>query len=302
LWAAVETDWDGYRIWHALRGLAGVGDKTDLERLISLGDQPLLRIHWQVIEEAAAQAGVPIPPHIRAAQQRLDEQRGSGDFYHHFEARRPVAAEEPAVTARTARTTAKEKGGFPPAFSAEGETNAFLSAYKESRAGRWSLTRMEPLFEAVDLAVYLIALDRPGEALEVVSFLSSSVAFTGNYNIWTPVGYALCWQARLHRLAGDTARADAALQRVREHPFLVNLRQERVGQLLDRARADIDAASREKTAKAACHKLARALDTACFFVETGHAGFPWAGWYSVPQGEALVMDGLGRMGERLRAG
>ena len=58
---------------------------------------------------------------------------------------------------------------------------------------------METLFEEVDLSIYLLAMGRDSEALEVAAFLPAQIAFSGNYNIWAPTGNAITVGAYLLR-------------------------------------------------------------------------------------------------------
>lgn len=110
---------------------------------------------------------------------------------------------------------------FPSVFYADGESVKFLSRHKSSLQKRLSLTRMKEMFDEVDLAFYLTALDRNDEALRAASFICDHCDFTGNYNVWTPVGYALCLKTRLCRLDGDLASGRSAIERIRIHPFQV---------------------------------------------------------------------------------
>src|SRR5215472_14409415 len=105
----------------------------------------------------------------------------------------------------------------PAVIAAAGDPNRHLARWKASLARRWSLTRMHELFEAVELAWCFVALSQAQEAQEIVRAVGM-VSFEGNYNIWTPVGHALCLQARLARLASDAQAWEAVMARIRAHP------------------------------------------------------------------------------------
>ena len=305
LWEVVEGDWETYRVWHALRALAGMRTPAHIDRLVDLGRTPILDIHWEVIQEAAETTGVTIPQDVLKAQEAFEAQREDGDFYDHFAARkeqwevvqdhRQAPAEEKPTQYRR-----RPKLAFPPVFLSDGEQNSFLQKYKRSLAKRWTLTRMEGLFEEVDLAFYVDALGRSDEALQIVAFLTDQVAFSGNYNIWTPVGYGLCLRARLHRLAGDTPAAASALQRLIEHPFHTQLPKAEVLEKIAAFPSELEEGFRDASTKWAALQLSRTLQAICYYRETGVAGFAHSGWYAVDELESLFVAGKQRLHERLK--
>ena len=312
LWEVVDGDWDTYRVWTAIRALGAIGDAADLDRLIALGRTRILDIHWDAIVDAARARHRKIPAAIAAAQRALATERGDGDFHDDFRARRATwpahrdvgtapSTTAPRAAAPAARRPAKKavRPRFPPVFAPVRADNAFVAAYKRSLARRLSLTRMEALFDEVSLAVFLDALGRADEALAIVSFLSSQVTFTGDQNIWTPVGLGICVEARLRRQAGDLAGADRALDRLRAHPFRVRESRADVRARIAELTAELDGELAGPSRRAACDSAARTLATLIFYRETVAAGFPHARFYPPRQVEAVVTDRLARLRERL---
>jgi hypothetical protein len=311
LWKTIEEDWETYRIWHAIRAVGRLRDKRQTERLIALGDRPILRIHWSAIREAAAEHGLPIPAEIAAAQARLEAERGPADFREHFLARKaawPAAldletAHHPSQGERPMAKTAAAKpeaGAQAPAFlDPEKEKHAFLKAHKQALQKKWSLKSMNPLFDAVDLAFYLAALGRNADAAGICGLIADSVSFSGNYNVWTPVGYAICLRARLLRLAGKAGEADAALKPVIATPMNRTPAQAQIDKDLGTLQADLDKALAASAKKAACQSAARKLYTASWYLEFAHAKVPGFGSYAIDPLETLWREGLGKLAARL---
>lgn len=89
---------------------------------------------------------------------------------------------------------AKQQPPAPPQEALpDGEPNRYLAKVKASLCRRWSVSRMETLYEIADLAVYLWALERPGEAVAVAAAVATAVPAPPplpkggvNYNVWCP--------------------------------------------------------------------------------------------------------------------
>ncbi|MDQ1317852.1 MAG: hypothetical protein QG588_1507 [Candidatus Poribacteria bacterium] len=306
LWETVNEDWEIYRVLHALRALASLDGKANIEKMIELGRTKILRTHWAVIQEAAKNSGILIPPDIIEEQKRLEALRGNSDFYDYFNARKPNwnAKHEQAVdnvVKNPAQHSKKPTPVFPEVFSPVSEQNKFLRTYKSSIQRRLTFTRMEGLFEEVDLAFYLTALKRTDEALQSITFLVSNVEFNGNYNIWTPVGFGICLQERLYRLAGKNQFAETALKRIQVHPFQAESTKTHVEKDIAELQSELEDGYHEKSIRTACRKLSRTLYLICYYRETGVAGFPHSGWYSVEELERLFSDGLNKLCERLES-
>ncbi len=104
------------------------------------------------------------------------------------------------------KATRQPTAGATPEALTSAEPHPYLAKIKPGVAKRFSLTRMEPLYEAVDLAWYLVALGREREARSLVDDIAAGAAFNGNYNTWSPAANAIALAARLARLAGDEPR------------------------------------------------------------------------------------------------
>lgn len=183
-------------------------------------------------------------------------------------------------------------------FASSNEENTFVKKYKISLSKRLSLSRTKELFEAVDLAFYLVALDRQPEALSLVSFLSNNIEFPENYNIWSPVGYAICLQIRLHRMANDLVAASQCLNLIRLHPvYVVDVSQSQ--QLLERFRSQLELIYAQRSSKWSCQSLSRALYKLCCIREV----YVVAIWNLEPdlvnETEALVVNGFHKLRSRL---
>lgn len=100
----------------------------------------------------------------------------------------------------------------PACIAPEGESNKALSKVRAKLAARPSLRSSVWLYDAQRLATSMHALGRDDDALAVARWLAANVTFQGNYDLWTPVGFARCLAARILRRRGD---ADGALDAVR---------------------------------------------------------------------------------------
>lgn len=318
LWRTVERDWETYRVWHAIRAIAHLRDKRETEKLLRLGAEPYLRIHWSAIKTAASEQGIAIPADIAEAQGRLEIQRGKADFHPWFEARKaawpqtedldiqsPDRAAAKGMPASSAKATADKTapaakaGGFPDFLAPEQEENAFIKDRKQGLAKAWSLKSMNPLFDTVDLAYYLVALGRGRDAETICRLLADSVTFSGNFNIWSPVGSGIVLKARLLRAAGKAAEADAALQPVLANPFNRTPPPDQLAEQLQALPGDLEKATAHSGKKAACQSIARKLYTTTYFLEHAAARVPGYTGYPTEALEALWSRGLSLLADRI---
>src|SRR5689334_9254929 len=91
---------------------------------------------------------------------------------------------------------AKAHQDLPGAFLPDDEPNGFLRKFKSTRVSKWRLTSSASLWEMSDLATYLLALERPTEAIDVAGYPADRVQFRRDYNIWSPV--SCCMNVRSH--------------------------------------------------------------------------------------------------------
>lgn len=76
---------------------------------------------------------------------------------------------------------------MPGFLDPEREPHPWLGKQKLARVGKWSFRSSVRLWELCDLALYLTALNRPLEAMEIFSWVSANTRFEGNYDLWAPV-------------------------------------------------------------------------------------------------------------------
>lgn len=188
---------------------------------------------------------------------------------------------------------------LPKVLTQSEDANHYLARLKASLAKRWSLTRMNDLFDAVNFGIYLMALRRERDASEI--FLPiTAITFRGNYNIWTPAGYAICLQARIHRLSLDTQQWHLLMERIREH-HVEGFSADDLPVHLDDLSRYLDEGYREKSLKWACLRMAMALAVICYYRECALAGIEHATPYDADTLESLIRDGMERLRERLEA-
>ncbi len=111
----------------------------------------------------------------------------------------------------------------PPlsAFDPTGEANPKLARFKAARIDKWSLRSSKSLWDMSDLATYLLALERYGEAADIGEFVSRSVSFGGNYNLWTPAACAIAIGVRAARFLGENERSRHIYEPIGIHPHYV---------------------------------------------------------------------------------
>lgn len=176
-------------------------------------------------------------------------------------------------------------------FSPQNETHPFLQRFKKSWGKRFRHTRTEELFEGVDLAHYLTALEREGEARDLLHYLVDDQEFNGTYHTWTALGCGMTLLARLQRLAGEDVARRTQLQRLVGHNYRVAVVEGELEQLLE----EHDAVVREAlddTLKWGAHALSRHLMSLNFFRETVDGAFPHAGTYPVEGLDAAIHEAL----------
>ena len=300
LWKTVRGDWEIYRVWHALQALVALLDREGVQALVDLGREPLNPIHWKLIADAAGAAELSIPEEIERFQA---ECATTHSHIEHFEKRKESwAHEQEAPTPRTKSRAPKPAQQSVPLLAAAPHDPAFVKRFRDSLAKRFKPTRMEELFQALELGWYLTALDRTDEALKVAEYVTSQVSFSGDYNVWTPTGGLWVLIARLARIRNDKARSSKALELLREKPYEVYDRSvEAQRQRLSKLRGEFEEAQAEKSRKWACHTVARiVLPGAALFRETAVEGFSHREACPVDEFEDLIARAQAFLGKRLR--
>lgn len=164
----------------------------------------------------------------------------------------------------------------PNAAVPDGESNRYLAKFKTSLCKRWTLTRMDTLYEISDLALFLWALERNREALAVANSIAAAIPAPPplpgggfNYNIWCPATFSHALVAHLStaRGQGDASRA-AILANTgisRANPDYIANAVAEAGQLAG-------APAGQDTIKWECQRLARALGKLVLYCELSKAG------------------------------
>lgn len=197
----------------------------------------------------------------------------------------------------------------PPAPPKEalpgGETNRYLAKFKASLCKRWSVSRMETLYEIADLAAYLWALERPREAVAVAASVATAVpappalpANRVNYNIWCPATHSHALVAHLGtavvpeqaRASRAALLADAGL--ARDNPSFLD---QQVAEAHQLAAAPSD----PKEMKWECRGLARAVNGMVLYAELAAGGDSLFTPYA-PDAVALIPQLLSKLGAKLR--
>ena len=176
-----------------------------------------------------------------------------------------------------------------PPFDPEAEPHPFVRRFRKSWEKRFRHTRMEPLFEGVDLGNCLVALGRSAAAMELLHALVDPVEFSGNYNVWTPVGCGTTLLARLYRLAGEPDAAAHQMQRLVRQDYRVPVRAGELEELLGKHDAEL-ADARAETQKWGVHGISRHLMSLHYFRETATEGFAHSGTYPVDPLEASIRE------------
>jgi hypothetical protein len=236
LWETIQKDWETYRIWHAIKCLGRVGDNETFHRLFQLAHEPILRIHWGAIKDAAAAKKIPIPQSSVDAQLEKEKQRGTGDFNAYYEVRKsswpsqfdlgdgedepaPMLVVDKKTESKKAIKGEEEKASGPECFSSAHESNSHIKRIKAVLENSWKPSVVKSLYSATDLAILLVAQKRESDAAAICELLTHSVVFNKNYDKWTPVGYAHCLLALIQINAGHVVEAKKALEPILKNPM-----------------------------------------------------------------------------------
>ena len=230
-------------------------------------------------------------------------------------ATKKVAAKKPAATKKiaTKKSAAKTKpapanvaaapkiaapAGVPAMLEA-GDFHSYVAKAKASLAKKASLSRMDPLYDAVELAWFLTALDRGDEAKPLLDWIIAGVPFKGNYSTWSPAGAAICLRARLARIEGDEAMRASVVNRLVANPAYATVERPQIDDRIADDAQDIDVALADKSQKWACHRLGRALMGLSYFRETAGAGFYYDDWIDTAAVDAQIDRALWMLRQRL---
>lgn len=177
--------------------------------------------------------------------------------------------------------------GLPAALTAK-EKHPVLAKAIASLAKKYSPKKMQPLFDVVTVGWLLVGLGRGDDARAFMDEVADPIAFTGNFNVWTPVSQAICLSARLTKQA---ARKKALIARIAAAPALAEMGRKDFDAWLQREVDDLTEAVKPL-------EIAHALRGVCYFEQTAGQGFFYDAW---ADRKALTAQIDGAV-ERLRAG
>ena len=199
-------------------------------------------------------------------------------------------------------TVTKPKGKVPDFANPTKEKEPFIKVYKQGLCKKWSTSTMAALFKLTDLAFYLTALDRFAEAEEICDYMRQVAPYSGNFNLWTPVGESVSLHARLKRMQGKSAtQAKAVLKPILDNPFRVALPKAEASAKLKVLPSALAEAFADKSQKRACEDMARKLYSLCFHLEMSLSKNADYAWVPVPKLEAQWKEWMSKLSNRLRA-
>ncbi len=201
----------------------------------------------------------------------------------------------------TKKTTRKAPPSItiPERFRSDREEHKYVAKFKKSWEKRFKPTRMDELFEAVDLGIFLVALGRHEEAIDLLSYTTGLVDFSGDQNIWGPTGYGiicLCWQ---YRIRGEEALRQQQLARIKEHGFINCENDAFLNGFVTEHPEQMQKAASE-TQKWGCHILSRDLMGLTFLRETVDEGFAHSGKFDANELDGLIAEALDALRTKLK--
>jgi hypothetical protein len=186
----------------------------------------------------------------------------------------------------------------------DGESNRYLAKFKSSLSKRWSLTRMETLYEISDLAMFLWALDRKSEALAVANSVAASIPAPPplpgggfNYNVWCPVTLS---HALVVYLTAPRAQADASRATILANTGISRDNPAYIADGVAKARQLVGVPSGQDTIKWECQRLARAPGPLVLYCELAKAGDVLFKPHSKAAG-VIIPQLLSKLGNRLQS-
>jgi len=179
-----------------------------------------------------------------------------------------------------------------PGVLLEDDGNASIKRAKAALAKKWSLARAESLAGIAQLAWFLVALRREGEARELAELVASGVTFDDDQSLWSQAASSVALAARLARLGNDEPRRAALVAKLVANPGVPAMPPDEFLKHLALATRDIRSAEVEPSQKYACEGFARGCARATYFTETAAEGAYEAGTIDVAALEATIEEGL----------
>lgn len=200
----------------------------------------------------------------------------------------------------------------PPAALPAAESVPYLLRFKSSLAKRWSHTRMSELYQELDLATYLWALDREPEALEILDSITTAIPKSnGNYNVWSPVVAMHALQARILRTSSTTVSAErlgdedgsASMSSLNTHAVLDDPgladNPSFIASQVTEAEDKFQKAATERSIASSCRNYSRALCPLFVLSELAIAHHPFAAYYDPSEPDRLILEGRALLAARL---
>lgn len=161
-----------------------------------------------------------------------------------------------------------------------GERNPFLVRFKSSLSKRWSLTRMETLYEISDLAIFLWALERQQDALGVAASVATGIPLPPslpggkfNYNLWCPATHSHALVVHLGP-PGWRDRVEASRAALLADPGIARNNPRYLSDRIAEARHSVDTPLHHKAAKTDYQTFARHMGALVLYNELAKAGDP----------------------------
>ena len=187
---------------------------------------------------------------------------------------------------------------YPIAFEANPADSMFLQSYKALLRKHLSLRKPQTLYEEVLLAVFLTAVGRTGQGLQIVTFLGHHFDYIGDLEQWKPVAMGICLQSRLLRLAKRSELAGKAMQKLATQPFLSKTA-DAMRETISGAPAIFDAAMMDKSTKVACLDIARLVLELRVFAEVARYDRSLKEAFDMRELELLIEDGMHKLNARI---
>jgi|SRR5579884_3120604 len=191
-----------------------------------------------------------------------------------------------------------------PAVYERAQTHPFLREAK-AKVLKGLNFQYRSVFCQRDLALWLAAAGRDGDALAILEHAFRNVKFRGKHDVWYAAAAACCVVAHLHRKAGRLEGADPELRRFIDQPAHALVSQPEVWTAAF-VRSDI-AEERERFGGSfgdpkpgvALEAMAWWAATLIFFREMGLASFPRKGKLDLKRLGSWIEDALDRIRGKL---
>lgn len=179
------------------------------------------------------------------------------------------------------------------------ESHPLIAKQKSSLAKKFSTTKAAALSDTVKLAWLLVGAGRETEAREISDWLTENIAFTGDFNIWTPVSQAVALSARLARLANQDTSSYAST--LAAHPALAVMDRGRFDAWVAQPLKEITRLIAEKPSQRTTLSLANDCSEATYFRESAVPGMYYEQWIDRAAFDDAIQQGVNHMQTFLNA-